>query len=58
MYHGQILFLIRNKYEGRNLQVHMPKNCQSVHLVFRAEKIAKTVGSLAALGPKDGRRIP
>jgi len=44
-------------YEGRNLQVHTPKNCQSVHLVFRAEKIAKTVGSLASMCPKDGRHI-
>lgn len=35
----------------------MPKNCQAVHLVFRAEKIAKAVGTLAAQGPKDGRRI-
>eukprot|EP01113_Clastostelium_recurvatum_P039058 TRINITY_DN5921_c0_g1_i1.p1 TRINITY_DN5921_c0_g1~~TRINITY_DN5921_c0_g1_i1.p1 ORF type:complete len:456 (+),score=43.02 TRINITY_DN5921_c0_g1_i1:186-1553(+) len=35
------------KYEGKNVTVHSPKNCQTLDLEFRSEKVAKIVGSLA-----------
>eukprot|EP01112_Ceratiomyxa_fruticulosa_P019714 TRINITY_DN6513_c0_g1_i2.p1 TRINITY_DN6513_c0_g1~~TRINITY_DN6513_c0_g1_i2.p1 ORF type:complete len:794 (-),score=177.10 TRINITY_DN6513_c0_g1_i2:48-2429(-) len=36
------------KYEGKHISVHSPRNCQTVELQFRSEKVAKIVGSLAA----------
>ena len=42
------------KYENKNIQVFSPKNGQTVQLQFRAEKMAKTLGKLANVPPKDG----
>eukprot|EP01083_Nonionella_stella_P096646 271740_1 len=43
-----------NKKTNRKLRISTPKNCQTVELIFRSQKIAKTVGSLAVKQPKAG----
>ena len=40
-----------------NIQVYNPKNCQSVELHFRGEKMAKVIGSLAASKPVHGKAV-
>jgi cleavage and polyadenylation specificity factor subunit 3 len=45
------------RYKGRNIQILTPKNIQTVELQFKGEKIAKTMGSLAAQGPTAGRAV-
>jgi Cft2 family RNA processing exonuclease len=42
------------KYRDKGIKVFDPKNSQTVAITFRSEKIAKTVGSLAAAPPADG----
>ncbi len=46
-----------NRYEGKNVQILTPKNCQTVQLKFRGEKTAKVVGSLAAEGATPGKVV-
>jgi hypothetical protein len=41
----------RFKDEQPAIKIVAPRNCQTVQLQFRAQKVAKTVGSLAAAGP-------
>lgn len=41
----------------RNIQVYNPKNCQSVELHFRGEKMAKVIGSLASGKPEHGKIV-
>jgi len=43
------------RFEAKSIEVLTPKNCQSVHLRFSAEKVAKIVGSLAKEQPRDGK---
>lgn len=40
-----------------NIQVYNPKNCQSVKLHFRGEKMAKVIGSLASGKPEHGKPV-
>eukprot|EP00871_Galdieria_phlegrea_P003291 jgi/Galph1/3963/GphlegSOOS_G2615.1 len=40
-----------------NIKIYMPKNCQTVHLTFRAEKIAKAIGQVAKRKPEDGSSL-
>ena len=40
-----------------NIQVYNPKNCQSVELHFRGEKMAKVIGSLAASKPEHSKSV-
>lgn len=40
-----------------NIQVYNPKNCQSVELHFRGEKMAKVIGSLASGKPEHGKPV-
>ena len=40
-----------------NIQVYNPKNCQSVELHFRGEKMAKVIGSLASGKPEHGKMV-
>jgi Cft2 family RNA processing exonuclease len=42
------------KYRDKGIKVFDPRNSQTVAITFRSEKIAKTVGSLAAAPPADG----
>ena len=45
--------LVRH-FKGSNIDFLMPKNCQSVHLKFRGDKVARVVGSLASRPPTHG----
>ena len=38
-------------FKGSNIDFLMPKNCQSVHLKFRGDKVCKVIGSLANADP-------
>jgi cleavage and polyadenylation specificity factor subunit 3 len=42
------------KYRDKGIKVFDPRNSQTIAITFRSEKIAKTVGSLAASQPADG----
>jgi len=51
--------LIR-EYENdptHNIEVHNPRNAQSVDLYFRGEKMAKVMGSLAVQKPEEGLKV-
>jgi cleavage and polyadenylation specificity factor subunit 3 len=43
--------------EETNIIVYNPKNTEKVDLHFRGEKMAKVIGSLAAVKPRDGHRV-
>ena len=48
-------FTLNNqRYEGKSIEVLTPRNCQTVEFTFKADRIAKAVGTLAANDPKDG----
>ncbi len=47
--------LLRNY--GTTIQILSPKNCQTVELEFRAQKIAKAVGRIATVRPNDGEIV-
>lgn len=40
-----------------NIVIHNPRNTQAVDLYFRGEKMAKVMGTLASLKPKDGQKV-
>ncbi|CAG8723662.1 11430_t:CDS:10, partial [Acaulospora morrowiae] len=44
---------LQSKYNEReeNIKIYSPKNCETVKLHFRGEKLAKTIGKLAAKYP-------
>lgn len=48
---ARLKYNLQRKFaETTSMQISTPKNCQTVELEFRAQKIAKTVGSLASQG--------
>ncbi|KAI8093638.1 beta-lactamase-like protein [Halteromyces radiatus] len=50
---------LQSKYSEReeNIKIYTPKNCETVKLHFRGEKMAKTIGSLAAKYPTENQRL-
>jgi len=57
---GRLKAAIIRDFEDRgisNIQVYNPKNCQSVELHFRGEKMAKVIGSLASGKPEHGKQV-
>ena len=42
---------------GTIAQIMNPKNCQTVQLRFKGEKVARAVGSLVTQAPKEGNRV-
>ena len=42
------------QFDPKQTDVLMPKNCQSVHLPFRGDKVARVLGKLAEPGPSAG----
>ncbi|TVU30534.1 hypothetical protein EJB05_22164, partial [Eragrostis curvula] len=46
-----------SQFDGTNTNVVSPKNCQSVEMFFRSEKVAKAVGSLAEKVPNVGDSV-
>ncbi|XP_013789930.1 cleavage and polyadenylation specificity factor subunit 3-like isoform X1 [Limulus polyphemus] len=57
---GRLKSAIIREYEDdveTNIEVHNPRNTQSVELYFRGEKTAKVMGSLAVDPPQQGHRL-
>eukprot|EP00111_Clytia_hemisphaerica_P015674 TCONS_00046271-protein len=57
---GRLKAALLRDFEDRgitNMQVYNPKNCQSVKLHFRGEKMAKVIGSLASGKPSHGKPV-
>ncbi|TPX56229.1 hypothetical protein PhCBS80983_g04699 [Powellomyces hirtus] len=50
---GRLKSALQSKYAERDipLHIHTPKNCETVELYFRGEKMAKTIGHLATHPP-------
>lgn len=40
-----------------NVEIYNPRNTQAVELYFRGEKMAKVMGSLAAVKPSEGHKL-
>ena len=40
-----------------NIEIYNPRNTQAVELYFRGEKMAKVMGSLAAVKPSDDHKL-
>lgn len=53
---GRLKAALQSRYAEReeNVKVYSPRNCDSVKLYFRGEKMAKTIGTLARPYPTDG----
>eukprot|EP00894_Picocystis_sp_ML_P003991 jgi/Pico_ML_1/54508/g4845.t2 len=56
---GRLKAALQHKFEsaGKKVQVLNPKNCQTVQMHFKTEKVAKAVGSFAQESPKEGDKI-
>jgi hypothetical protein len=54
---GRLRYALESKYSDGSIRIIAPRNLQTVELQFRAQKVAKTVGSLAANPPGDGTRM-
>lgn len=54
---GRLKQSLIQKYEEKNIQVFSPKNGHKINLQFRAEKIAKAVGTLASKSPEEGMNL-
>lgn len=50
---------IQDKYhdKGDPIKLYSPRNCETVELHFRGEKMAKTIGSLAAVKPRPNQEV-
>ncbi|KAI8060768.1 beta-lactamase-like protein, partial [Gongronella butleri] len=50
---------LQSRYSEReeNIKVYTPKNCETVSLHFRGEKMAKTIGGLAATYPTENQAL-
>ncbi|KAL5219065.1 hypothetical protein ABZP36_019749 [Zizania latifolia] len=46
-----------SQFDGTNIKVVNPKNCQSVEMYFSSEKMAKTIGRLAEKVPEAGESV-
>ncbi|CAG8444126.1 14348_t:CDS:10 [Ambispora leptoticha] len=56
---GRLKSALETKFKdrGQKVQVFSPKNCEFVRLKFRGEKLAKTIGSLAAKYPQEDQLL-
>ena len=43
--------------QDMNIEIYNPRNTQAVELYFRGEKMAKVMGSLAAVKPSDDHKL-
>ncbi|OZJ05276.1 hypothetical protein BZG36_01937 [Bifiguratus adelaidae] len=52
---GRLKSALHSRFVERdkNIKIHTPRNCDTVSLHFRGEKMAKTIGSLAAKYPTE-----
>uniref|UniRef100_A0A0E0LQ41 Beta-Casp domain-containing protein n=1 Tax=Oryza punctata TaxID=4537 RepID=A0A0E0LQ41_ORYPU len=46
-----------SQFDGANIKVVNPKNCQSVEMYFSSDKMAKTIGRLAEKVPEVGESV-
>jgi cleavage and polyadenylation specificity factor subunit 3 len=53
---GRLKSALQSRYAEREveLHIHTPKNCDTVELLFRGEKVAKIIGELASQTPVNG----
>ena len=51
---GRLKAKLITQFADQNVKVLSPKNCQTVEMFFKGEKIAKAVGRLAEKPPKEG----
>ena len=54
---GRLRYALESKYTDGSIRIIAPRNLQTVELQFRAQKVAKTVGALAAIPPTDGTKL-
>ena len=48
---------IYNTSQEMNIEIYNPRNTQAVELYFRGEKMAKVMGSLAAVKPSEDHKL-
>ena len=51
------LFLLHTLNQEMNIEIYNPRNTQAVELYFRGEKMAKVMGSLAAVKPSENHKL-
>ncbi|KAJ7513324.1 hypothetical protein O6H91_24G000800 [Diphasiastrum complanatum] len=51
---GRLKAKLQTQFSDQNVKVLSPKNCQTVEMFFKGEKVAKAVGKLAENTPKEG----
>ncbi|KAL7424153.1 endoribonuclease ysh1 [Cryptotrichosporon argae] len=56
---GRLRAALRDTYEqrGQEINIHTPRNCETLTLTFRAERVVKAIGSLAGTRPQHGAEI-
>ncbi|XP_048531521.1 cleavage and polyadenylation specificity factor subunit 3-I isoform X3 [Triticum urartu] len=54
---GRLKQKLITQFDGTNTKIVSPKNCQSVEMYFSSEKMAKTIGRLAAKVPEVGESV-
>lgn len=54
---GRLRYALESRYTDGSVRIIAPRNLQTVELQFRAQKVAKTVGALAAMPPADGTKL-
>ncbi|KQK12032.1 hypothetical protein BRADI_1g01140v3 [Brachypodium distachyon] len=54
---GRLKQKLITQFDGTNIKIVSPKNCQSVEMYFSSEKMAKTIGRLAEKVPEVGESV-
>ncbi|KQK12041.1 hypothetical protein BRADI_1g01200v3 [Brachypodium distachyon] len=54
---GRLKQKLITQFDGTNIKIVSPKNCQSVEMYFSSEKMAKTIGRLAEKVPDVGEPV-
>ncbi|KAK4684726.1 cleavage and polyadenylation specificity factor subunit 3, partial [Tremellales sp. Uapishka_1] len=56
---GRLRAALRDTYaaRGQEINIHTPRNCEPLTLNFRAERMVKAIGSLAAERPEHGASV-
>lgn len=53
---GRLRAAMTQRYKDRDeeIKIHMPRNCETLELSFRGDRIAKAIGTLAKETPQSG----
>ena len=54
---GRLRYALESRYKDGSIKVVAPRNAQTIQLQFRAQKVAKTVGSMALVPPSSGQHL-